>query len=190
MVIATAWWTSREAPKPSTRPPAQPSAPRPAVAEPTFVGSAACTDCHRTQTEAWKASQHAQAMQHANDKTVLGDFNGATFTYNGITSNFFKRDGKYFARTDGPDGKLADFEIRYTFGLSPLQQYLIEFPDGRVQALSIAWDARPKDRGGQRWFHLYPDEKVDFRDELHWTKRQQNWNFMCADCHSINVRKN
>jgi len=93
-------------------------------------------------------------------------------------------------RTDGADGTLADFEIRYTFGVDPLQQVLIEFPDGRLQALSIAWDARPKDQGGQRWFHLYPNEKVDFRDELHWTGRQQNWNFMCADCHSIDVRKN
>jgi predicted CXXCH cytochrome family protein len=157
---------------------------------PTFVGSTACADCHRAQTEAWKASQHAHAMQHANDKTVLGDFDDASFTYNGITSKFFKRDGKYFVRTDGADGKLADFDIRYTFGVTPLQQYLIEFPDGRIQALSIAWDSRPKAQGGQRWFHLYPDEKVDFRDELHWTGRQQNWNFMCADCHSINVRKN
>jgi predicted CXXCH cytochrome family protein len=186
VLIATAWWTSREPPQPSP----QTSAQKPAAVVPTFVGSAACADCHRAQTEAWKTSQHAHAMQHANDRTVLGDFDDASFTYNGISSKFFKRDGKYFVRTDGADGKLADFEIRYTFGVFPLQQYLIEFPDGRIQALSIAWDSRPKAQGGQRWFHLYPDEKVDFRDELHWTKRQQNWNFMCADCHSINVRKN
>jgi hypothetical protein len=55
---------------------------------------------------------------------------------------------------DGLDGKLADFEIRYTFGIALLQQYLIAFPDGRMQALGIAWDSRPKDKGGQRWFHL------------------------------------
>ena len=190
IVIATLWWTSREPPKPSAESPAQPTAQKPAVVVPTFVGSAACAECHRAETEAWKTSQHARAMQHANDKTVLGDFNNASFSYNGVTSNFFKRDGKYFVRTDAADGKLADFEIRYTFGVYPLQQYLTEFPDGRVQALSIAWDARAKDQGGQRWFHLYPNEKVDFRDELHWTGRQQNWNFMCADCHSIDVRKN
>jgi predicted CXXCH cytochrome family protein len=186
VLIASVWWISHEAPQPSP----QPAATRSHAPEPSFVGSAACAECHRAQTEAWKTSQHARAMQHAGDQTVLGDFNNATFTYNGITSNFFKRDGKYFVRTDGADGKLADFEIRYTFGVDPLQQYLIEFPDGRVQALSIAWDARPKEAGGQRWFHLYPKEKIDYRDELHWTRRQQNWNFMCADCHSINVRKN
>ena len=96
----------------------------------------------------------------ATEKTVLGSFDGATFTYGDVTSRFFKRDGKFFVNTDGPDGKLADFEIRYTFGVYPLQQYLIAFPDGRMQALGIAWDSRPKDKGGQRWFHLYPDQKL------------------------------
>ena len=90
-------------------------------------------------------------------ESVLGDFSGATFDYHGVTSRFFRKDGKFFVETDGPDGKLATFEIKYTFGVDPLQQYLIEFPDGRIQALSIAWDSRPKDKGGQRWFHLYPE---------------------------------
>ncbi len=95
-------------------------------------------------------------MQVADERTVLGDFDDARFSYFGITSRFFRRDGRFMVRTDGPDGKLADFEVRHTFGVYPLQQYLIELPGGRVQALSIAWDTRPKDQGGQRWFHLYP----------------------------------
>jgi len=129
-------------------------------------------------------------MQHATADTVLGDFAHAKFRYAGVESTFFQRDGKFFVRTDGADGKLADFEIKYTFGVAPLQQYLIPFPDGRIQALSIAWDSRTREQGGQRWFHLYPNEKVDHRDELHWTRRLQNWNFMCADCHSTDVKKN
>jgi predicted CXXCH cytochrome family protein len=80
--------------------------------------------------------------------------------------------------------------VSYTFGVDPLQQYLVAFPDGRLQALSLAWDSRPKDRGGQRWFHLYRDEAIPHDDELHWTRPSQNWNFMCADCHSTGVRKN
>ena len=79
--------------------------------------------------------------------------------------------------------------MKYTFGVDPLQQYLIELPGGRLQALSIAWDTRPKAKGGQRWFHLYPSERIDFRDELHWTGINQNWNSMCAECHSTDVRK-
>ena len=80
--------------------------------------------------------------------------------------------------------------MKYTFGIDPLQQYLVEFPDGRIQALSIAWDSRPKEQGGQRWFHLYPNEEIKHDDVLHWTKLNQNWNFMCAECHSTGVRKN
>jgi Flp pilus assembly protein TadD len=163
-------------------------APIPSAAE--FVGSVACADCHAAEYERWRASQHAVAMQVAEESTVLGNFDGARFRNFGVTSEFFRRDGKFIVRTDGPDGKLADFEVRHTFGVYPLQQYLIELPGGHVQALSIAWDARPKDRGGQRWFHLYPNERIDHRDELHWTQPQQNWNFMCSDCHSTNVEKN
>jgi len=122
-------------------------------------------------------------MAEANEKTVLGRFDSARFTYAGTTTQFAKRDGKFFVRTDGPDGKTGDFEVKYTFGVAPLQQYLIELSGGRVQALSIAWDSRPKSRGGQRWFHLYPNERVTHDDELHWSRPSQNWNFMCADCH-------
>jgi Tfp pilus assembly protein PilF len=129
-------------------------------------------------------------MEQASEQSVLGDFNDSKFSYAGITSVFYKRDGKFYVRTDGRDGRLADFEIRYTFGVYPLQQYLVEFQDGRLQALSIAWDARPRERGGQRWFHLYPDERITHDDELHWSRPAQNWNNMCADCHSTAVRKN
>jgi tetratricopeptide (TPR) repeat protein len=121
---------------------------------------------------------------------MLGNFGNARFSYAGTTSTFFKRDGKYFVNTDGADGKLADFEIKYAFGVRPLQQYLVEFPGGRMQALSIAWDSRPKAAGGQRWFHLYPGQNIKAGNWLHWTAGGQNWNFTCAECHSTNLRKN
>jgi predicted CXXCH cytochrome family protein len=129
-------------------------------------------------------------MQHANEKTVLGNFDNASINQFGVTSSFYKKKGKFMVRTEGPDGKLEDYEIKYTFGVAPLQQYLVEFPGGRLQALSLAWDARPAEQGGQRWFHLYPDEKIAFDDELHWTRLTQNWNTMCAECHSTNLQKN
>jgi predicted CXXCH cytochrome family protein len=129
-------------------------------------------------------------MQEASDRAVLGDFDNATFTYNGVTSTLFKRDGNFFVRTDGPDGETGEFEIAYTFGAVPLQQYLIAFPGGRYQALSICWDTRPESEGGQRWFHLYPEEAIDYQDPLHWTGIHQNWNYMCAECHSTNLKKN
>jgi tetratricopeptide (TPR) repeat protein len=155
-----------------------------------YVGSDACRTCHPREYEDWRGSHHQLAMQAASDATVLGNFRDGRLTYFSVTSHFFKRDGRFFVNTDGPDGKLHDYEIKYAFGVYPLQQYLVPFSDGRLQALSIAWDARPREQGGQAWFHLYPTDHIRAGDELHWTGLQQNWNFMCAECHSTDLRKN
>jgi predicted CXXCH cytochrome family protein len=184
--MAYVWWTI------PTRPPAS-SVDAPVAATPvqaSFVGAGTCAGCHSAEDAAWRSSHHAKAMQHANADTVLGDFKDAHFTYDGIVSRFFRRDGKFFVNTDGADGKLADFEILYTFGLYPLQQYLVAIPDGRIQALSLAWDARPSAQGGARWYHLYPNDHLTYKDPLHWTRLNQNWNWMCADCHTTKLDRN
>jgi predicted CXXCH cytochrome family protein len=159
------------------------------AAPPSFVGSAKCAGCHPEQTDAFRGSDHARAMQPATDQTVLGNFDQARITHQGVTSTFFRRDGKFRVRTDGPDGTPGEFEIAYTFGVDPLQQYLVPFPDGRLQALGLAWDTRPRTRGGQRWFHLYPGQTLRAPHPLHWTGREQTWNFQCAECHSTDLRK-
>lgn len=146
--------------------------------------------CHQKQTSLWQGSHHDLSMQPANDKTVLGNFNNTSFDYFGTVSRFYIKERQFFVQTDGPGGVLADYPVAYTFGVYPLQQYLIEFPNGRLQVLSIAWDSRSKTEGGQRWFHLYPNEQIKHNDELHWTGINQNWNYMCADCHSTNLQKN
>ncbi|NNJ96288.1 MAG: tetratricopeptide repeat protein [Gammaproteobacteria bacterium] len=155
-----------------------------------YIGRDACVECHAAQVKLWQGSHHALAMQHANDDTVLADFNNIEFTYAGISSRFYKKKEKFIVRTDGPDGKLRDYEIKYTFGVAPLQQYLVELDKGRLQALTVAWDTRDKKSGGQRWYHLYPDEEITHTDELHWTRTNFNWNSMCAECHSTNLKKN
>ena len=155
-----------------------------------FIGATACAQCHQQEHDDWVGSHHDLAMKPATADTVIGDFNDTTFTHSGNTSRFFKRDGKYFVHTDGPDGEMADFEIKYTFGIEPLQQYLVEFEGGKVQALTICWDARPAEQGGQRWYHLYPDEDLPAGDALHWTGPNFTWNHMCAECHSTDLQKN
>jgi predicted CXXCH cytochrome family protein len=159
-------------------------------AELHYVGLAACGECHAAETAAWTGSHHDLAMAPADDRTVLGDFNDTTFEHGGVESRFYRRDGRFIVHTDGANGELAEFELKWTFGWDPLQQYLVEFPDGRLQALAVAWDARPPEAGGQRWFHVYGDEIIPAGDELHWTKPAQNWNYMCADCHSTGYEKN
>jgi Tfp pilus assembly protein PilF len=160
------------------------------ASSPTYVGEATCAGCHAKEAEDWSHSDHALAMQQANDKTVLGNFNDLRFTKDGITSSFYKKDDKYYVRTDGPDGQLQDYVLPYTFGYFPLQQYLVPFPGGRLQSLGIAWDSRTTEKGGQRWFHLYPNQKMPHTDPIHWTGRNQTWNYMCADCHSTNLHRN
>lgn len=157
---------------------------------PTYVGSNLCMNCHQKESTAWQSSHHALAMLEASDSSILGNFNQSTFTYEGVTSTFFKKGEIYYVKTDGTDGSLQEFPIAYTFGVEPLQQYLIQTTGGRLQALSIAWDNRTKSEGGQRWFHLYPNEKITHTDSLHWMGINQNWNFMCADCHSTKLQKN
>lgn len=163
------------------------AAATPAKAE--FVGSEACSDCHTAEYTAWQDSHHARAMQPATAETVRGDFSDVEFRYFDTSSRFFTRNGQYFVATDDADGESRDFQISHTFGVYPLQQYLVELPGGRLQALSIAWDDRDESEGGQRWYHLYPDEFIAPDDELHWTGRAQNWNYMCAECHSTNLQK-
>lgn len=170
LALTALWACSRSE---SPRPPPAPAAPPAAALE--FVGSEACAGCHASEASAWRESQHARAMQLPDSQSVLAKAAGGPLRV---------RDGRYFLHAVGPERKAADFPVKYTFGLDPLQQYLVELPGGRLQAYTSAWDTRAK-----RWLDLYPKEKLAPGDELHWTGRQQNWNHMCADCHSTDVRK-
>jgi predicted CXXCH cytochrome family protein len=159
-------------------------ATRAANAPATFTGSSSCASCHAPQSAAWQPSQHALAMQPATPTTVLARFDGQ--------SGFQRRGADFVASVPSPDGSLRDHIVRYTFGLYPLQQYLVEFPGGRLQVLPLAWDTRPASEGGQRWFDINgpsnPESRVPSPDQ-HWTAPRQAWNYMCADCHSTGVRK-
>ena len=156
--------------------------------EPKFVGKETCIDCHKVEYDLWTGSDHDLAMDFANDFSVVGNFDNAEFEYGGQVHKFYKRDNKYFVYTEGADGKMQEFEVKYTFGVHPLQQYLIEFPGGRLQTLALTWDTISKS-----WYHMadavYSDEIVDHDNWLHWTNQAQNWNGMCADCHSTNLKK-
>lgn len=169
---------------------APPSAPQPIGSQPEFVGSQTCEACHSAQYSDWQGSHHELAMQVADADTVLGDFSNTTVRYFDTESQFLQKDGAFIVRTENADGELEEFRVTHTFGIYPLQQYLVEFPNGRMQALPFAWDTRGEDEGGQRWFHLYPDEYIGPGDELHWIGRSQNWNYMCAECHSTDIDLN
>lgn len=151
----------------------------------SYIGDQQCQSCHASQYNDWLKSDHFKAIEKATDSTVLGNFNHVIYTADGVTSTFFKRDEKFFINTPGDDGKNHDYEVKYTFGYFPLQQYLVEFTGGRMQATRASWDSRK-----HRWFHQYTGQRIDYRDWLHWTRNAQNWNTMCAECHSTNLQKN
>src|SRR6185503_8359279 len=192
------WWIGcgEEAPAPSPAPepaavrapearaPDAPAAEAPAPAA-DFVEEGSCAACHATQASAWTGSDHDLAMQPASDASVLGDFAGARFQDASTDTSFSREGGGFRVETEGPDGARATFDVPYVFGLRPLQQVLLPLSKGRLQALSVAWDTQSK-----RWFSLYPDERIDAKDPLHWTKAAQNWNFSCAECHATNLARN
>ena len=155
--------------------------PKPAA---IFVGTRKCMDCHQKEYDKWRDSHHDHAMEVADENTVLGDFDNAVFENHGVTSRFYQKDGRFFVHTQGPDGKMDDYEVTHTFGWHPLQQYLVPFPGGRLQCLPLVWDVREK-----KWYHLYPKEPLSPNDWLYWTNAGQNWNGMCAECHSTNLKK-
>src|SRR3974390_2277283 len=155
-----------------------------------YVGAEALATFYKAQAADWRTSHHALAMQKATPATVLGDFSGISVENFGVVSTFSRAGDKFMVSTDGPGGAPRDYEISYTLGVDPLQQYLIRFPDGRYQMLGLAWDTRPKKQGGQRWFHLYPKEQLKPGSLLHWTGRDQTWNYQCAYCHTTDLKKN
>lgn len=151
-----------------------------------YVGSETCAGCHRQAFEHWRTSHHAMAMALPDQETVRADFSARPLDIAGRRIAFDEGDQGFTVTLDSGDGSLADFRVAYTFGVSPLQQYLTDVGNGRLQALPVVWDTRAN---GQGWYHLQPDTVGKPQDVLHWTASGQNWNHMCAACHSTQVRK-
>jgi predicted CXXCH cytochrome family protein len=154
------------------------------TSESEYVGDKACQACHAKEHADWQMSDHKRAMEPANDSTVLGDFNNARYAADGVTNTFYKKDGRFFIETTEINGVRTTHEVLYTFGFKPLQQYLVAFPGGRMQVTRASWDTEKK-----KWFHQYKGSRLHPTDWMHWTGGGQNWNTMCASCHSTNLKK-
>lgn len=160
-----------------------------------YVGSSRCAACHQQQYEDWQESDHFQSMLPASGDNVLGDFNDVEVTFHNIKTRFSQKikaggDSVFFIETEDETGSRKSFKVDYTFGFYPLQQYLIARDNGHIQAFNIAWDSRPQIEGGQRWYHLQPDEDISAQHPFFWTGSFSNWNSRCAECHSTNLEKN
>ena len=157
---------------------------------PAYAGAQTCQSCHQSEYDQWQQSDHFKAMQTANKDTVLGDFNDIEVNFHDIATRFFIEDGQYKLTTTNKQNKVQTFAVPYTFGFYPLQQYLVDVGEGKLQAFNIAWDSRTKEEGGQRWFHLQPIEKITPEHPFFWQRHFQNWNSRCADCHTTDLKRN
>lgn len=75
--------------------------------------------------------------------------------------------------------------VRFTLGYEPLQQFLIETRNGRLQAYGKAWDTER-----QEFFHLYPAQADTPDHPLHWQQIAHQANTQCIACHVTNYQQN
>ncbi|HWP05801.1 MAG TPA: cytochrome c3 family protein [Polyangiaceae bacterium] len=177
--------------KPPQLPVATPPPPRDLAAlRARFVGSATCAPCHAEQAAAYAKSHHANALAVATPERVHAKFDGATFTTPlGGSTRFGQNAGKLEVSSPDAAGATKTFSVAYVAGVSPLEQYVVSTESGKLQTLGVSWDTRPKAQGGERFFHLYGPKGIAHDDSLFFTRPAQNWNHVCADCHSTLVER-
>lgn len=150
-----------------------------------YVGSDTCTDCHQDEAAAWAGSHHALAWTWPSPDTIVADFDGTSFEHDGMLARFRIEEDRYFVTVTEKDGVTTDYLIHSVAGIAPLQQYLLETGNGRLQSFDVVWDVEQGD-----WFHLYPDQDLPPDDGLHWTGPYKNWNARCAECHATGYERN
>jgi predicted CXXCH cytochrome family protein len=148
-----------------------------ALGDVAYVQSATCVRCHPRHHETWRRTFHRTMTQVAGPRSVLGDFDDATYTYRGVTSRFARAGGDYVIETLGLDGRMTRFDVAMTVGSRRVQQYVARVDDRHVR-LPLAWDIE-----AGRWFHLaggflHPDGS-DFNE--HTTL----WDANCIFCHNV-----
>jgi len=106
-----------------------------------YVGRSSCADCHQQQCQEFVGSHHDLAMDVATEDTVLADFGDVTLEHYGITSRMFRDGDRFMINTEGPDGQMQDFEVKWVFGVEPLQQYMVgrEGKIGRYRSAALDW---------------------------------------------------
>lgn len=157
---------------------------QPAPPPVAFVGSARCSDCHDKEYKGWQKSWHARALSPAENKYVVGNFNGAHFAGSSSEAWMTRVKGKPVMRTHGPDGAFADFPVDWVVGGKRMQDDITVFPDGRWQVLPV-------------YFHTTKHEWVDYTESkqgaltpdhpFYWTNARRMANHECLDCHTTNL---
>ena len=171
--------------------------PTPVFGEAEYVGSERCKDCHWREYDAWKVTLHSKFMQRPEEKTVIGDFetnnkltvkvtSGASRLANTDAANtMFKKNGKFYVNTGGPDWGFYDYEVSYVIGIGRRQNYLTKFPDGELHVLPVEWDAKRR-----IWIDLNGLKNNYPGDAEYWSDPGSIWQLRCGGCHATGLKVN
>ncbi len=164
---------------------------------PDYVGSAKCKSCHLREFDSWKHTLHSKFVQVADRLTVIADFErnntldmkvsrkAPRLAGEKITSTMFRKDGKFYVNTLGPDWELHDYEISYVIGINRHQNYITKFPNGALYVLPVEW--RVKETA---WKDLNGLEMNYPGDGSYWSDIGSVWQYKCGSCHSTGLKIN
>ena len=171
------WPHDKLAPTPIERPSTTQEGPA------THVGSQACVACHAPEGERWAASDHAKALFTAKTNPLHPNVHGAAVPQLGAGARFVE--DEHSVRIDVSNGSTREqFEVAYAIGIRPLQQLVVQMPQGHLQTLTIAWNVEKN-----QWYSLYPTVLAP-TDPLHFSQPVQNFSSMCGECHTTGFDKN
>jgi predicted CXXCH cytochrome family protein len=154
-------------------------------AVPAMAEAMMCAECHAKEVEEWKGSQHANANRLVSVALDAKAFaGGPVLDHGGSRTEMRMEDGRFFFDYRFSNEVPQTFEAEAVIGITPLRQYLVSFPDGRLQTMDVSYDPR-----SNKWFNAFPDVRVP-GDWGHWTGRSMTWNVQCAFCHTTGFEKN
>jgi hypothetical protein len=150
-----------------------------------FVGSDACRDCHPNEYDKWQGSHHQWPWPWHRMKRFWEISPMPSFDHFGVTSRFYKKDGRFMVATPGARRRNGRFRNHPHLRLVS--------PAAVPDSLSRRAHAVPAHRlgfAGEALVPPLPGPPLAADDWLYWTNNGQNWNAMCAECHSTDLRKN
>ena len=169
----------------------------PAFGEREYVGSKRCKDCHWREYDTWKYTLHSKFVQFPGEYTIIGDFEmnnkmtvkvtnkAPKFASKEVTTKMYKKGGKFYVNTIGPDWEAHDYEVAYVLGINRKQNYITRFPNGAMHVLPLEWDAINKiwvDFNGLKG--SYPGKGN------YWSDTESIWQLKCGGCHVTGLKTN
>jgi predicted CXXCH cytochrome family protein len=145
-----------------------------------YVRSESCRRCHDDHYRTWSRTFHRTMTQEAGPESVLGDFDDATYLYDGVRSRFTREGNAFFIETLGPEGRLERYRVARTIGSRRIQQYAAKIGDRYIR-LPVGWNVEER-----RWFHL--NGAFLDPDGTPFDAHTAVWDANCIFCHNTKAK--